>query len=105
MTERHSCKIGFIFALMLSATCTLSAHAQSSPDNSSSIWTRPRLLDYPGSPTESLKNHGITVEGSLTQFYQGVVAGSGQHGWEYGGKANVSVTFDGNKLGLWRGST
>ncbi|MET3823533.1 porin [Burkholderia sp. PvR073] len=103
MLERISCKSALILAIMSIAPYPLSAYAQSTLDNSSSIWTRPRLLDYPGSPTASLKEHGITVEGSLTQFYQGVVAGSGQHGWQYGGKANLSVTFDGNRLGLWRG--
>ncbi|VWC69555.1 carbohydrate porin [Burkholderia aenigmatica] len=103
MPEQNSCESGFIIAIILGVACTFPAHAQSSSDNSSSIWTRPRLFDYPGSPTNSLKEHGITVEGSLTQFYQGVVAGSGEHGWQYGGKANLSVTFDGNKLGLWQG--
>lgn len=39
----------------------------------------------------------------LTQFYQGVVAGEGDRGWQYGGKGDLIATFDGGKLGLWKG--
>ena len=35
-----------------------------------------------------LKEHGITIKPRLTQFYQGLTAGAGDHGFEYGGKAD-----------------
>ncbi|MGD0624732.1 MAG: hypothetical protein ABSB32_08435 [Thermodesulfobacteriota bacterium] len=36
-----------------------------------------------------LKEHGITLKPRLTQFYQGLSAGDGDHGFEYGGKAGL----------------
>ncbi|CAG7857621.1 hypothetical protein MCAMS1_02518 [biofilm metagenome] len=50
-----------------------------------------------------LREHGINCNASLTQFYQGLAAGSGKHNWEYGGKFDGFVRIDGNKLGLWQG--
>ena len=36
-----------------------------------------------------LKEHGITLKPRLTQFYQGLTEGDGDHGFEYGGKADI----------------
>jgi porin len=68
-----------------------------------SLATRPALLDFPGSPKDVLRSDGITVDLWITQFYQGLTAGKGSPDWQYGGKADVFVTFDGEKLGLWHG--
>ncbi len=51
----------------------------------------------------NLTRRGITINGSLTQFYQGVISGDGSKSWQYGGKGDLFATFDGAKLGLWRG--
>jgi porin len=77
-----------------------SADAQEVPPD---LRSRPALLDGPGSPKEALRAHGIQLDGSLTQFYQGVVSGDGNKHWQYGVKGDLIVTFDGAKLGLWRG--
>jgi porin len=66
-------------------------------------WDRPALLDGPGSPRQELKESGIIVDAWLTQFYQGVIAGDGDREWQYGGKGDLIATFDGGKLGLWKG--
>lgn len=50
-----------------------------------------------------LKEHGITLKPRLTQFYQGITAGEGDHGFEYGGKADLLLDADLSKLGLWKG--
>jgi porin len=50
-----------------------------------------------------LKEHGITIKPRLTQFYQGLTAGAGDHGFEYGGKADLLLNADLGKLGLWNG--
>ena len=50
-----------------------------------------------------MRNRGISVDAWLTQFYQGVVAGDGNKQWQYGGKSDLIGTFEGQKLGLWRG--
>lgn len=43
----------------------------------------------------------MNTDFSLTQFYQGLVFGDGDKSWQYGGKGDALVTFDGAKLGLW----
>ena len=50
-----------------------------------------------------LKEHGITIKPRLTQFYQGMTAGEGDHGFEYGGKADLLFNAELSKLGLWKG--
>jgi porin len=50
-----------------------------------------------------LKEHGITIKPRLTQFYQGLTAGEGDHGFEYGGKADLLFNADLGKFGLWNG--
>jgi len=50
-----------------------------------------------------LKGHGITLKPRLTQFYQGMTSGDGDHGFEYGGKADLLLNADLDKLGLWNG--
>jgi porin len=50
-----------------------------------------------------LRERGIDISASLTQFYQGLVSGDGPDDWEYGGKQDVFFRLDGGKLGLWQG--
>lgn len=46
------------------------------------IWERPELLRIEGGPREWLEEHGVAVDLWFTQFYQGVVAGDGDHSWQ-----------------------
>jgi len=50
-----------------------------------------------------LKEHGITLKPRLTHFYQGMTSGDDHHNFEYGGKADLLLNADLNKLGLWKG--
>jgi porin len=50
-----------------------------------------------------LKEHGITLKPRLTQFYQGMTSGDDDHGFDYGGKADLLINAELSKLGLWRG--
>jgi len=50
-----------------------------------------------------LKERGITLKPRLTQFYQGLSAGDGDHDFEYGGKADLMLDADLSKLGFWKG--
>lgn len=50
-----------------------------------------------------LKERGVILKPRLTQFYQGLTKGDGSHGFEYGGKADLLLNADLNKLGLWKG--
>jgi carbohydrate-selective porin OprB len=50
-----------------------------------------------------LKDRGITLKPRLTQFYQGMIAGDGDHSFEYGGKTDLLLNADLGRLGLWNG--
>src|SRR6058998_3341825 len=67
------------------------------------IFERPNLTgDWLGA-RDTLSYHGLTLEISLTQFYQGVVDGGNERDFEYGGKVDYYVNLDGGKAGLWPG--
>ena len=50
-----------------------------------------------------LKERGISLKPRLTQFYQGQTAGDGDKDFEYGGKADLLLYADLDKLGFWKG--
>src|SRR5207249_3047701 len=50
---------------------------------------------------DTLSSQGFALGVSLTQFYQGVVAGGNERDFEYGGKLDYYLNFDGAKAGLW----
>lgn len=64
---------------------------------------RPRLLAWPGGPLDGLRDAGVDLKGSLAFAYQGLVAGEGRKNWRAGGKADLWITLDGGRLGLWDG--
>src|SRR6266446_102244 len=67
------------------------------------IFERPNLTgDWLGA-RDTLSSHGLTLEISLTQFYQGVVDGGNERDFEYGGKVDYYMNLDGGKAGLWPG--
>ena len=45
----------------------------------------------------------MSLDLGFTQFYQGPVAGDGDHDWKYGGKPEFILDVDFGKLGLWNG--
>lgn len=51
----------------------------------------------------ALTEHGIVVDSSLTQFYQGVASGGAEQIFRYGAKLDVYMDVDTRKLGLWEG--
>lgn len=51
----------------------------------------------------SLLSHGIRVDVSNTQYYQGVASGGLEQDFEYGGRNDYFVNVDGEKAGLWQG--
>ena len=64
---------------------------------------RDRLTGDWGGGRTWLKEHGITLQPRLTQFYQGLAAGDGNHDFVYGGKADLLLNADLGKLGFWSG--
>lgn len=65
--------------------------------------TRARLLAYPGGPLDGLREAGIDLKGSVALNYQGLTEGSGAKDWRGGGKVDLWITLDGERLGLWQG--
>src|SRR5437667_6611395 len=59
---------------------------------------RDRLTGDWGGARTWLQEHGITLAPRLTQFYQGMVAGDGDHDFEYAGKADLLLSADLSKL-------
>jgi porin len=53
----------------------------------------------------NLRDHGLTLDVSSTQFYQGVAAGGLEQGFQYGGRNDYYVNLNSEKLGLWKGSS
>ena len=58
--------------------------------------------DWHGARTH-LFEHGLTLDLSTTQFYQGVAAGGLDRAFVYGGRNDYFLTLDGEKAGLWPG--
>ena len=50
-----------------------------------------------------MQERGIGFKPRLTQFYQGLASGDGDHCFEYSGKADLLVNVDASKLGAWDG--
>lgn len=50
-----------------------------------------------------LLSHGIRVDVSNTQYYQGVASGGLEQDFEYGGRNDYFFNVDGEKAGMWRG--
>src|SRR3954454_23736207 len=67
--------------------------------------TREELTGDWGGARTRLKERGITLEGSWTQFYQAVVGGGLQRGGEYGGKIILRASFDTGRLKFWPNGT
>jgi len=92
-----------LWVLSLSVSAGVHAEEETRFRLPEDILTRPSLLDWPGGPKEALRAYGVELDLSLAQFYQGVTAGDGRKDWQYGGKLDGIVTFDGHALGLWKG--
>jgi len=79
------------------------------PSSTTSLPATPGLLERDtltgdwGGLRPWLQENGITIKPRVTQYYQGMTCGEGNHGGEYGGKADVLVNTDLGKLGFWNG--
>ncbi|MFO0919800.1 MAG: carbohydrate porin [Planctomycetaceae bacterium] len=67
------------------------------------LLTRPKLLgDLFGART-ALGAHGIALDVSSTQFYQGVASGGVNQTFEYFGRNDYYLNVNGEQAGLWKG--
>ena len=74
------------------------------PPSAGPLLERPKLTgDWFGTRSE-LAGHGITLDASNTQFYQGVTSGGLEQEFRYGGRNDYFLNADCEKLGLWKGA-
>jgi porin len=64
---------------------------------------RPKLTGDWFGCREALRDQGITIDVSTTQFYQGVASGGLEQSFPYGGRNDYFMNLDGEKIGLWKG--
>lgn len=88
-------------ATTLTLLLGLLAHAVAAQDAAAPFADRV-TGDWRGART-NLVERGITFDLETTQYYQGLVSGTGEHDFEYGGRLDAFVDFDTTKLGLWNG--
>ena len=96
----HFLGIVMTIAGLLCAGASARAEEAGDPD---SLAERDALTGDWGGGRTWLKEHGITIAPRLSQFYQGISSGDGEHGYEYGGKADLRVGLDLGRLGFWDG--
>jgi len=91
--------LGISFAALAEA-----ADAPPATPYSGDIWTRSTLSGDWGGLRNELAAKGVTLDMSLTQAAQGIVHGGKDTGWQFsGGRGNITVNLDSQKLGLWPG--
>ncbi len=70
-----------------------------------SLCERPKLLgDWLGARTR-LRDCGVTLDMYSTNFYAGVASGGLQEQFRYRGRMDYLLNVDGEKAGLWKGSS
>ena len=67
------------------------------------LGTRSALSGDWGGVRSELSEKGVTFDLNLTGVGQGISSGGKQTGWEYGGRGDLVVNMDTQKLGLWPG--
>jgi len=94
-----------LFLLGLSLVAPVSAAEPPAKDPySGDLWQRSTLSgDWWGLRNE-MAARGVTLDMNLTQVVQGIVHGGKDTGWQYGGgRGDINLKVDTQKLGLWPG--
>jgi len=86
------------------AGLTSEVFAQEGPQTySGELWSRSTLTgDWSGARNDLAKK-GVTFDLNLTQVGQGNISGGKDVGWEYGGRGDLTINLDTQKMGLWPG--
>lgn len=102
--ERFKMIITLIFLLGISLAAQARA-GETPPSNpySGDLWSRSTLTGDSGGLRNEWAQKGITFDFSITQVGQGVVNGGKSSAWQYGGRGDLVINLDSQKLGLWPG--
>jgi len=73
------------------------------PPYTGDVLSRTTLTGDWGGARDDWAKKGVTFDASVTQITQGVVDGGKDSHWEYGGRGDLTVNLDSQKLGLWPG--
>ena len=76
------------------------------PPSTQANWSgRSYLSGDWGGIRSSLDDKGVDVDFRYTSFYQGLSSGTGEDDFEYGGKFDLFIDLDSDKMGLWQGGS
>lgn len=90
--------------LLCAALCWPPAAAAQSGDDMLPLLQRPALFGGPNSPEQGLRDRGLGLDVSWTQFAQAMTSPSdGNNRLQSGGKLNAKFAFDFARMGLWEG--
>jgi porin len=92
-----------LYLLGLSFISTQALAEDTSPTYSGDLLNRSTLTGDWGGARNELAAKGVTIDLGLTQVEQGVVGGGKNSTWEYGGRGDITVNADSQKLGWWPG--
>ena len=92
------------FLLGISLSARVGAQDTSPKDPySGDLWNRSTLTGDWGGFRNEWAQKGITFDLNITQIGQGVVNGGKSGAWQYGGRGDLVINVDSQKLGLWPG--
>ena len=93
-----------VFLLGISLSTSVLAQDSSPKDlYSGDIWSRSTLTGDWGGLRNEWAAKGVTIDLDITQVGQGVVSGGKSSAWQYGGRGDLTINLDSQKLGLWPG--
>jgi porin len=92
----------FLFGLCFNAPVGAQDTSPKDP-YSGDLLSRSTLTGDWGGYRNEWAQKGITFDLSITQVGQGVVNGGKSGAWEYGGRSDIIMNLDSQKLGLWPG--
>ena len=94
--------IGRVCAALLPALALASAFGQTA-DAADTLLTRPTLTGDWGGARTTLANNGVSLDLRHSSTYQGLIEGSGDKDFAYGGKVDAFINLDSARMGLWEG--
>src|SRR5262245_31344593 len=101
---KKSTIIAAIFLITISLGAPVGAQDTSSKDPyAGDIWSRSTLTGDWGGLRNEWAQKGVTIDLNVTQIGQGVVNGGKSGAWQYGGRGDLTINLDSQKLGLWPG--
>jgi porin len=96
--------VTIIFLLGISLSARVGAQDTSPKDPySGDLLSRSTLTGDWGGFRNEWAAKGVTIDMNITQIGQGVVNGGKSGAWQYGGRGDLVVNLDSQKLGLWPG--